>query len=192
VPVKYDQWDRLDREGAYVHVPGVEPSQVSHLAKAYVRKRLGPEAKVVTASTPRGTYVAVVYVPTVVVAPEPRPEAPSRPLTKRDQLAEDRAARREREDRELEERNTAELRSTLKRVAEPSVETRSSSTATKNDKIVEALQEAFVRGDSAQERAELEDHLQRTLPEDVVVAVEAEDEPDDEPDDWDDVDEGVG
>jgi len=110
LPVKYEQWDELDREGAFVHVPDVEPAQVSHLAKAYVRKRLGPEAKVVTASTPRGTFVAVAYLPTVVATPEPRTQAPEPPAkTKRQQEQEQRAEQRARlaAEKEVENRKLA-------------------------------------------------------------------------------------
>lgn len=106
MPVKYEQWDELDREGAYVYVPGVEPAQISHLAKAYVRKRLGPEAKVVTASTPRGAFVAVAYLPTVVATPEPRTQTPEPPTkTKRQQEQEAKAEERRQKDAEREEEN---------------------------------------------------------------------------------------
>lgn len=104
MPVKYEQWDELDREGAYVYVPGVEPAQISHLAKAYVRKRLGPEAKVVTSSTPRGAFVAVAYLPTVVEDTRPGVTyVQPRPPTQRE--LDKRAKDQERREREMEERN---------------------------------------------------------------------------------------
>jgi hypothetical protein len=86
VTKKFDQWDRLQAPGQHVVVPGVRPMQVSKLAKANVRRRLGPRAVVVTAYIEEidSTFVALAYVPSTIQAkpqstsslPEDRAPAP--------------------------------------------------------------------------------------------------------------------
>lgn len=68
---KFDQFDRLQAPGQYVVVAGVRPLQVSKLAKANVRRRLGPRAVVVSAYIEEidSTFVALAYVPTSAPVP---------------------------------------------------------------------------------------------------------------------------
>lgn len=81
-------WDKLEREGQRLWLPGVRPQQVSKLVKANVRRRLGPRAVVITAyvAETNSTYVGLIYNPEDVEKPTARSEDPATQPTTRKPL----------------------------------------------------------------------------------------------------------
>lgn len=68
-------WHNLKKQGDWIVIEDLEPIKIRTTVAAYIRRRFGPDAIVMTRQIPTGTIVVLAYVPPVIakeISDEPK------------------------------------------------------------------------------------------------------------------------